>query len=257
MRSSVLRTFAPWRAILLWLAAGVAVADYPLEIIDLQHRPAEELVPVLAPLAGADGTVEGSSAHLFVRADPQRLADIRRLLQTLDRPARNLLIQVRRASDALGEGSRIGGPAGVTVHSGVQQRDLLQEVRTLDGRRAFISTGSERPAAWSETRIGPGGIYERRGVEYRAAASGFYILPQVVGEQVTLEISSFDADAAPGAGATATAGLAARVTGRLGEWIPLGCADEDASRSVVGRGGLIESRTSARNALSIRVTELP
>jgi hypothetical protein len=134
---------------------------------------------------------------------------------------------------------------------------MMQEVRTLDGGRAFISTGSERPTGWRETRIGPNGVYERRGIGYRSADSGFYVLPRVVGEQVTLEIGSFDADTSVGAGATAIAGLATRVTGRLGDWIPMGGADEDASHSSVGTSGLRESQTSTRNALSIRVTELP
>jgi hypothetical protein len=258
MHPSYPGTVASWHAMLfLWLATGIAWADYPLEIIDLRHRPAEELVPLLAPMTGPGGSVAGQGAHLFVRADPKRMEDIRRLLATLDQPLRSLLIQVRGETDAIGEGSRVGGPGGLAVRSGGRQRALVQEVRTIEGRSAFIAEGTERPEGWREVGIGPDGPYQRRGIGYRRAESGFYVLPRVVGDQVTLEIAASDADTGPGADPTPTAGLSTTVTGRLGEWIPLGSVDEDASHTSIGTWGLGESRLSASRGLAIRVTELP
>ncbi|MFY9975002.1 MAG: secretin N-terminal domain-containing protein, partial [Chromatiaceae bacterium] len=73
-----------------WCLGPAALArEYPLEIIELRSRLPEELIPILTPLAGPDGTVVGAQHALFVRAAPERLADIRRALAELDRPARS------------------------------------------------------------------------------------------------------------------------------------------------------------------------
>ena len=99
-------------------APGALAADYPLEILELRSRLPEELIPILAPLAGPDGTVVGAQHALFVRASPERLSDIRRALAELDRPARSLLIQVRQGSRAEAAGAGLGVRVDEPIGSG-------------------------------------------------------------------------------------------------------------------------------------------
>lgn len=123
----------------LLLLGFVAMADYPLTIIDLQHRFAEDLAPVLAPLAGPGGSVSGVNASLLVRASPQGLAEIRQALRRLDLPARNLLVEVRRA----GARSASGVDVGVRVDERVGDQG---RVRIGESSRGHGASGSD---AWA------------------------------------------------------------------------------------------------------------
>ena len=138
-----------------------------------------------------------------------------------------------------------------------RERDVAQEVRVLEGRRAFITTGTERPVAYRQRHVGPSGSYERRGTVYRSSRSGFHVTPRVVGEQVTLEIDAFDNHSPFGDGSEDTAALSTVATGRLGEWVSLGSAATADSEWVAGTGGLRDSTRERGDALEIRVLEAP
>ena len=274
----------PWRA-LIWVGllptlwCGVQAGDYPLEVIELRARFPEDLIPTLRPLAGPDGTLVGANHSLFVRAAPARLADIRRALAVLDQPARDLLIQVRQRGSSASQGSaagaridqrvggdgngrvRIGppGPGGSAVGAWAgqrsQQRDLTQEVRALDGQRAFIAIGEELPLSYRELAVGPDGGVVREGRTYRHAESGFYVRPRVLGEQVTLDISTRDT-ARGTRGTLETSAMQGRVQGRLGDWIPLGLSNT--AQSSQG-GGLLTYGTTkggAEQRIELRVLPL-
>ena len=75
--------------------AGAAPAQQALEIISLRHRTVEQVLPVLQPLVEPGGTLSGSRGQLFVRASPANVAEIKRALDAIDRPARRLQISVR------------------------------------------------------------------------------------------------------------------------------------------------------------------
>lgn len=260
--------------------AASARADHPLEILDLTSRPVEDVIPLVMPLAGPDGTVTGTGSTLIIRAAPQRMADIRRLLKTLDRPPRNLVIQllhgseiknsgigvaasvdevvgagvrIRTAPPTPGRGSRIEADAGTSVDN----RAISQQIRVLEGHRTYISAGIERPAGYRERSIGPDGAYDRNGVTYRRTESGFYVLPRVVSDRVTLDISAFDSGPLDRNGMAMGGDLQARVTGRLGEWIPLGGTAVDESQRDNGIAYLREWEQHGQRNLYLRVLEVP
>ncbi len=276
-----------WLAALRLLCAlavpGLAVSagDYPLEIIELRARLPEDLIPTLRPLAGPDGTLLGSGNQLFVRASPARLADIRRALIALDKPPRSLLIQVRQSgsnqSSGLGAGVgidepvgrdgrvRIGLPdpggsqAGVWAGQDRASRSLSQEVRALDGRPAFIAVGTEQPMPYREretgSRAGRGGTTVREGTYYRRAESGFYVIPRVVGDTVTLEVSAGTAQP-DRRGGLATSAAGSQVRGRLGEWLPVGASVGSESRATVGVFHGARGERRAQGRIDLRVLPL-
>ena len=149
-----------WPTALLLVAVlldGVAAAaDWPLTILELEHRLPDEVIPLLAPLAGPDGVVTGANASLFVRASPERLADLRAALDRIDRPAQNLLVEVRGASAAAAH--RRG--YGITVDESVGD-DV--RIRVGDGRGTGVRAGAGsvngfRSAACARADPGSGAI---------------------------------------------------------------------------------------------------
>jgi len=274
-----------WLAALLGLgpagfAPGALAADYPLEVLELRYRLPEELVPILTPLAGPGGTVIGARHALFVRASPERLSDIRRALAELDRPARSLVIQVRQGSHAEAAGAGLGvridepigsgdtrgrvrvGPPGaggsqVAASAGQrsERRDLTQEVRALDGHPAFIAVGREQALPYRELEVGPGGALLREGTAYRSAQSGFFVIPRVLEDRVTLEIET--RSASPGRGGSIDTGsVRSRVEGRLGDWIPVGASSGSEELQGSGLSFRGQGRQTIQGQVELRVLPL-
>jgi type II secretory pathway component GspD/PulD (secretin) len=274
--------------------SGAQAADYPLEIIDLKSALPEDLIPILAPLAGPDGSVVGARGALFVRAAPQRVSDIRQALTRLDRPARTLVIQVRQALEAQGAGSAVGavidesvtwGGADTRVrvgvpperHPGARHPDgssvmaaarreaadlrLTQEVRVIEGHTAQIQVGTERPIVYRETFHGPLGRGVRETTEYVAADSGFLVTPRVQGNRVTLEVTAgtarLAADRAMGQAlgqGMDTSSVSTQVETALGEWVSIGGSSE--TRDGRSAGVLRSARASRDRQATIEIRVL-
>src|SRR5437762_14093332 len=74
------------------------VAAQSLQVIDLKHRTAQEVIPVLQPLLGPNDALTGSDYKLFVRANSTTVTELRRVLEQLDREPRQLVVSVRRGT---------------------------------------------------------------------------------------------------------------------------------------------------------------
>jgi len=188
-----------------------------LEIIPLQHRTVEQVLPVLRPLLEPGGTLTGQSNQLIVRASPRNLAEIRRALEAIDRPLRRLQISVRQddALDASREALGISGQVGNrganvelrALDARDQRRDSLeQRIQVLEGGRAFISIGQARPVVQRQFIQTPAGVVAQETFVVQDAAAGFEVVPRLAGDTVFLDT------------ATGT------VRGRLGEWLEAGGA---------------------------------
>ncbi|MDO9372046.1 MAG: secretin N-terminal domain-containing protein, partial [Gammaproteobacteria bacterium] len=74
-----------------------AFADEPtLEIIPLRHLTVEQAITLVKPFLEKEGALSGWNNQLVVRTTPENLAQIRKMLQTLDVPPRRLLITVKQ-----------------------------------------------------------------------------------------------------------------------------------------------------------------
>jgi type II secretory pathway component HofQ len=84
-----------WPLVALAAALGTATAmAQDLEIIELQHRRAEDVIPIVQPLLDPGGVLSGVDDKLLVRTTPANLAQIREAVAAIDRPQRQLLITV-------------------------------------------------------------------------------------------------------------------------------------------------------------------
>ena len=72
MNSGVVPLFIRFLPLLLLLVSQPAPADYPIEVIQLKSRSLEEILPVVRPLLGADGTATGMGSSLVLKAAPDQ-----------------------------------------------------------------------------------------------------------------------------------------------------------------------------------------
>jgi type II secretory pathway component GspD/PulD (secretin) len=278
-----------WRERLAGVLVSLAMLCGPapsgaqdLQVIDLRHRPAEQVIPVLQPLLEPGGVITGTDAMLFVRTSPANFEQIRQAVAVLDRTPRQLRITVGqgtvesdtgsavRGSATVGSGDvQVGvnrppvGEAGVTAtarHT-TQRADLrnLSSVTTLEGTETFISIGQAAPV--TSTQVTPGWIGPNvaQTTEYRDANTGFYATPRVSGDLVTLELSPTQQRfrGPPSDRRIETAGIVTQVNGQLGEWIPVG-ASSAANRS--DTSGLLTWGTRSDQAsysVWVKVEEVP
>jgi hypothetical protein len=233
-------------AAILGAAALPAGAQHSLEIIPLRHRTVEQVLPVLQPLLEPGATLTGQRNQLIVRTSPENLADLRRALAAIDRPARRLLISVR-FDDAGNSASRELGASGRISNRGtrieVQARDgrsgsaerVDQRIQVLEGGRAFIMAGQSMPV--------PGGIWQ--------TATGFEAVPRLAGDLVTVDISpqkeSFERQQR----------MSTTVSARLGEWFEVGGAASSATRDDRGIASSRSAGAAETRRVWLKVEELP
>ncbi len=235
----------------LLLVMAPARAEVPVLVtVDLRHRNAEELIPLLRPVAG-ELTLSGQGAVLIVRGPQARIDELLGVLDALDVPPRTLLVSLRQGSidevDASGVGLEGGigtGASGTTAsgrvtveHYGTRGRDdTVQTVRVLDGREAFVTLGRSVPVPERYgVATGPrGGVAAGVDMGYRDASTGFLVRPRVSGETVTVEVAPRSVRPGPD-GSFDTASLSTTLSGRLGQWLLI--------------GGSAEARRAARDAV--------
>jgi hypothetical protein len=248
-------------AVLTLLASG-ALAQNTLEIIGLRHRVAGEVIPSLQPLLEPGATLSGQGSQLFVRTGPGNLAELRRALEAIDRPARRLLISVRFDSSL--EAASRGIEAGARVTNRDAQVELRaqdsrsradervdQRVQALEGARATILTGESRPLRQRQYIQTPAGVVSQEVTVVQEMTSGFEVVPRVSGDTVQVEIVQQRASASGYERAGTTA------SGRLGEWFQLGAVAMGGSRDSSGLASASQSSGGETRRVWIRVDEIP
>lgn len=215
-----------------------ALRAQQIEIIQLKHRRAEDLLPNLRAFLEPGGALTGQGYQLFVRASAANTQQLRQLVATLDRAPRQLIVTVRqdradeRASRVVGaDGSvtystrRITGNANVQAGDSrtVGTADATQTIRVIEGDRAYVAIGTSIPLTFRRWVVNQSGISEAQGTVFYDAVTGFYARPQLAGDAVTVELAPEQTSFT--GGALEHARLSTTVRGRLGEWIPVGGAD--------------------------------
>lgn len=279
---------------LLVLAAALARAQTVVEVIPLHFRTAEEVIPILEPMLERGGTLSGFRGQLVVRTTPGNLAEIRRILASVDTAPRQLLITVRQDADGslrrstadvsgnVGndnvrvivppasrerQGGRVvirEGDSRIRGHvldstSTTSDRDT-QTLRVSEGREAFIRVGQSVPVRSRQvTRTVVGGQVVEQSVDstdYRDVTTGFYVRPRIAGDRVMLDISpQRESLSGDVRGGVNVQRVATTVSGRLGEWIEIGGIGQDSSGQQTVLLGRESSATSDRRRVLVKVDE--
>jgi type II secretory pathway component GspD/PulD (secretin) len=266
------------------------------EVISLGYRSVSEIIPVVRPLVSPGGSVSGLQGQLVVTATPQQLAQLRKVLSTLDKSPVRLLISVRRGNSSSGKQSsasvqgRIGNVAinNGSVRAGdaigVHQKDqnylavqanssrqdeemnITQRVQVLEGREAHIYSGEEIPVRNRGAVAGPGGVYHYNSTEFYPAVTGFYAIPRINGDEVFLEINSLSRQrnnlrikspyAQQGRQSAAVSNVSTTVGGKLGEWIAIGKIEQSGESRQSGIAAISRRQLDASSQVYVRVEKL-
>ncbi|MDD4930069.1 MAG: hypothetical protein PHP85_12455 [Gallionella sp.] len=275
----------------LLLALAFSAEAYDLEIIELRHRSAGELIPTIRPLLDRDEMVSGMNYQLILRASPRSIEQIRRLLDSIDTMPRRLKITVLQDVDSvtvsrltevsgsvgLGRNARLTLPGTVRMVPGqdslnarIESRQSFeddkktQQLQVLEGNRALVRTGQTVAVPERQVVQSAWGTQVIDSTAYRDVASGFYVLPRINGDRVVLEISAQN-DALPpnqnpypggGYPAVRIQNTTSTVSGRLGEWIVLGGMGEQRSTGNSTFTSSNTARTNEQRNVLIKVDEV-
>ncbi len=248
------------------LAAGVAARADEVEVFSLRHRSADQVIPILQPLVEPGGAITGMQNQVILRASRRNIEQIRQALAAIDTVPRRLVISVRQ--DAAGSFQQRGGGVSGTIgtrgsdldvrlqdNSSVGTERVAQQVQAVEGAPAFISVGQTAPVQTGTITQTPWGTVVQGGTTLQSYNTGFYVVPRVSGDRVTLEVAT-QRDRPTGYGTAQTQGISTVASGRLGEWIELGGVGQ--SGAVDQRGILSGSRTvrSDNRSVFVRVDEI-
>jgi len=275
--------------------AGVHAAELILEVVQLRYRTVEQVLPVIQPLVPKPGTVSGMQSNLIVRTTPANFAEVRRVLDAIDRQPRRLMVTVRQDADArrAAGGAELSGSIGtsrarvdvpgsrdsqgLTIEGGrgddrararvyssqsLDNDRTAQQVQVLEGNEAYIRVGQSVPVPnRTVTRSVIGGrVVEHSvdAVDYRDALTGFHVRPRLAGDIVTLEVSpQRDTLGNQGRGSINVQRVATTVSGRLGEWMEIGGIVSGRSFEESGYAHRTTTATGDNRRVLIKVDELP
>lgn len=241
------------------------------EVIPLSFRMAEDVLPIAQSVVGDQGKVNAYGNQLIVNAPSSVINELRDVLTQLDQEPRRLLISVdtQDSSDSRGNGYEINGSVNagnVEIESGNGERNGrdqvriirhstsgrssgVQQVQATEGYPALIEVGQSVPLTTSTTDS-YGQSYQQ--TEYHNVTRGFYATATVHGDRVQVTISSHnDQVNRSHSGVIDTQQTDTRISGRLGEWIPLGGLDEQASSNQ--NGTLRRYSTQGEQNLSLKL----
>jgi len=270
-------------AMMLCFSAS-ARADFPLTIIKTRHLSAEVIAPRLAPMVSPGGRVSGINDTLLIRTDAANLAELRAALNAIDQPARRLRIRVRSTLDAsesrreFGVGGEVGNDtARIRLPDQPDRRDTQieigrvriggsagsQELRaqgeqyvdTLDGSRASLFLGQSVPLSFRQVFIQPDGARVVRGTTWRDVGTGVVAEPEVHGGYVRVVLSP-ERSSMDERGRAQVFRLETVVEGRLGEWIPVGGAQDSSNDRGIEIGASSGRNRSGSAAFWLRVDAL-
>ena len=264
---------------LMLLASAAQAAS--ITTIQLNNRPAEEVIPIIKPMLDAGEVVTGSGYKLFLRASPQSLEQVRDIIDALDTAAKMLQVSVFQGSEqdletrsvsgnlqidngnisvGIGNNNKNKSAGGISYNSGNLSGDInastthqrqtsnpVHQLRVSEGTEGFIQTGKQIPylTGYSST-------------EYKDVTTGFYVLPRIRGDMVTLQISPFkNSLTKTGKGSIETQSARTTITGRIGEWLPLGGVTEQSKRSQSSIGSSSSSKSQSQHSIWIRADLIP
>ncbi|WP_150301584.1 secretin N-terminal domain-containing protein [Pseudomonas profundi] len=241
--------------LLLWLAASVVAAAPTTEVIPLNYGLAESLIPVIQPMLQDDERLSAYGSQLIVRAEPERIEDIRNLIADLDRKPARLKISVASNTNVTGRshGHRIDGRFGSETGSVVigtpgehnrgriirretrSAADGVRQITANEGYPVLIQSGHSVPLA-TRSMDAYGQIVEQ--THYRDVTQGFYATVRLNGDMATISLEANDDRMNRNDNQRIdTRHTNTQITARLGEWVTVGALGdaETAESRDIGR----------------------
>ncbi len=260
--------------LILILVSCTAFAQTEFKIITLQHRFASDLLPIIEPMVGADGTATGMNNQLILRASPERMREIEATVEKLDAARVNRKITVNTNNNIQTARDRVeatgkvkagkvtigndrsarpnSGNVDIESNSSNTQQNSSQFLNVLDGERAFIRVGQIVPFTQEWVTITKRYVQIDRTTDWHEISTGFAVRPRTVGNSVELEITPRIAKL-NGQGFIDFEELTTTIHTSLGSWVDIGGTmqqNDDVSRKILG---LQSNSSQQKSSLTVRV----
>lgn len=266
---------ALFTSLALGLGTASLLAAPRTEVIPLGYNMAEDVIPAIQPMLRADERVSAYGNQLIIRAEPERLQEIRALLSEIDRQPAKLRITVANSGSSLDSQSgyrvdgRLGTGAGDIIvgqpRGSNSTRIIRRETRGAgDGTRVItanegypvlIQTGQRVPLTSTTTDV-YGQVINQ--TQYHDVTSGFYATVRLNGDIATITLSANnDRMNAGGRGIVDVQRTDTVVTARLGEWVTVGGVDDAGSGQERGIGRRTTTRSAQQQSVRLMVERLP
>jgi hypothetical protein len=248
-------------------------------LIDLLYRPAEEVIPALAPHAvGRPVSFSASGNRLILHGPTRDLGVLIDIVTAIDVPPRMLWITL--AQDPGGVLADLAQDAEATrAEGGSGPADLPPWDSALSGHPVTRRWGTQdegagrvlvREGDWASVEVRTVSFGSGLGAQVQASPrvevylpeltppeprreAGFRIRPLLTGDRVTLDIDVYGPVETTWFGESSMQARRTVVTGRLGDWIPLG-EPSDADMGEPAAGMIARTRPGAMSRLLVRVT---
>ncbi len=280
-------------AVMLLLNGLNVVWAQDMEIIELKHRSADEVMSIIRPLLDVDGSVSGMDYQLIVRTSPRNLEQIKQVLRSIDTSPRRLRISVIQDVDraTLARMTELSGSVGIRssgrisvpgsanqsglniqVQQGNDRLNALidssearkqdhktQQVQVIEGGQAFVRVGQNVAVPQRQVIQRPWGVEVVEQTQFQEVSSGFYVRPRLRGDNVTLQINTQNDSITSMQGNYPQAEVQHATTtlsGRLGEWMEMGGVSQQQETSGGTLLGRNNSSSSEQRNIFIKVEEI-
>jgi len=237
--------------------------DLVIDVIQLQNRPATEIVTLVQPFVGKGGTVVASGSKLIVKTTANNLQEIHSLIDQLDKGLAQLQISVLQSNTrTLAElnaratvyGQVSNHNSSINLRGNYYQTDTKEEggttqkIQTLEGKAAHIQVGQAFPVP-EVSGYGPFNT-PTAGIRYKQATTGFAVTPRLAGNHVVLDIAPWSNRAHRlGGGVIQTQSAHSTIRATLGQWVYFAGQNDD---SINNSRGLAHSyRGKQKRAMKI------
>ena len=263
-----------WLLPVAWIVAGVVSAAPTTEIIPLTHGLAETLIPVVQPMLQESERVSAYGSQLIIRAEPERIAEIRALVKDLDAKPSRLRISVASSGETSGEtdgyrvDGRIGNRSGGLVIGDPRQgnstriirretrgeSDGVRQVTANEGYPVYIQSGQSLPITTRSTDA-YGRIIEQ--TQYRDVTQGFYATVRLSGDMATISLSTNnDRINTSDDQRIDVRHASTQVSARLGEWVTVGALGDIETDNDRGLGRRTTTRRQNSGTIRLKVERL-
>ncbi len=124
-----------------------------LHSIELQHRDASSLIPLVEPLLNQGEAVSGNNSLLIIKAQTKRYQELKRLIDQLDTPLRQMLIEIKSPDAFRNKNSQHKSEVVISNKTknsvsyssrntiSTRSKDSVHQIKVLDGYTANIEDG--------------------------------------------------------------------------------------------------------------------
>jgi len=252
--------------LIILLSSTCIANEQVIQVLPLNNRLASDIQSIIAPLLeNSEKVIIANNSSLIIKASSTRQRELKKLINQLDKHVSNLIITViqskTQTAHELNASAkiRLGYPKSSTRLQGhfantenLADSNNYQQIRTLDGKSAYIQTGKIHPIDNTQAYLP---IDNNRPLvsnnrQFIKATTGFLVTPRLSGQQVVLEVKPWSNKMNIN-GTLSTQSGHSTIRLNLGQWVEIGGINQHNQQS--SNGLLSHSYSTTRKSMKILI----